>query len=53
MKKKTIYGVYVFLYFLMTSVIRIAEAFYMPLDARYLYQISFKKAFVEHEIGFF
>jgi len=46
----------------MTSVIRIAEAFYMPLDdilhmfdgwRRCLYQILLKKAFVEHEIGFF
>jgi hypothetical protein len=46
----------------MTSVILIAEAFYMPLDAilplfdgwrRYLYQILLKKAFVDHEIGFF
>ena len=46
----------------MASVILIAEAFYMPLDAIpplfdgwrwYLYQILFKKAFVEHEIGYF
>jgi len=53
--------VYGFLYFLMTSVIRIAEAFYMPLDAilrlfdglrRHLYQILLKKAFVDDEIGF-
>ncbi len=62
MKKKSIYGVYVFWYFLMSSVIRIAEAFYMPLDdilhmfdgwRMCLYQILLKKAFVEHEIGFF
>ena len=62
MKKKSIYGVYGFWYFLMTSVILIAEAFYMPLDAilplfdgwrRYIYQILLKKAFVDHEIGYF
>ena len=42
--------------------VRIAEAFYMPLDAilplfdgwrRYIYQILLKKAFVDHEIDYF
>ena len=55
-------SVYGFWYFLMTSVILIAEAFYMPLDAilplfdgwrRYIYQILLKKAFVDHEIDYF
>jgi hypothetical protein len=45
-----------------SSVILFAEAFYMPLDAilplfdgwrRYIYQILLKKAFVDHEIGYF
>jgi hypothetical protein len=46
----------------MTSVILIAEAFYMPRDAilplfdgwrRYINQILLKKAFVDHEIDYF
>jgi hypothetical protein len=45
----------------MTSVILMVEAFCMPLDdiqplincwRRYLYQISIKKAFVDHDIDF-
>jgi hypothetical protein len=56
--KKSIYGVYGFDFFFMTSV----EAFYMSLDAilplfnewrRYIYQILLKKAFFDHEICYF